>query len=226
MKNLAIITARSGSKGLHDKNIRPLNGKPLIAYSIEAANDSGLFDEVMVSTDSELYAEISRKNGANVPFLRSVETSSDNAGSWDVVKEVLSMYLKLGKSFDTVCLLQPTSPLRTASDIQNGYEYLQKMSADAITAVCPVDHSPLWTMKLPEDNNLAEYRNSSKDVPRQLLGQFYRVNGALYIRKVEYKECEISIIDKSEYAIIMDRNRSVDIDTIEDFEYAEWLLTK
>lgn len=226
MKNLAIITARSGSKGLPDKNIRPLNGKPLIAYSIAAANESGLFDEVMVSTDSELYAEISRQNGANVPFLRSAETSSDNAGSWDVVKEVLTSYLKMGKSFDSVCLLQPTSPLRTSNDILKGYNYLQEMNADAITAVCPVDHSPLWTMKLPEDNNLAEYRNSSKDVPRQLLGQYYRVNGALYIRKVDYKDNEISIKDSSEYAIIMDRNKSVDIDTIEDFEYAEWLLNR
>ena len=94
MKNIAIIPARSGSKGLPDKNIKILNGVPLIAYSIKAALDSGVFDTVMVSTDSEKYAEIARNYGAEVPFLRSEKNSSDTAGSWDVVKEVLLQNLR------------------------------------------------------------------------------------------------------------------------------------
>ena len=118
MKNIAIIPARSGSKGVRDKNIRNLCGKPLMAYTIEAALESGEFDEVMVSTDSEHYAEIARKYGASVPFLRSAKTASDSASSWDMVDEVLNCYAMLGKSFDTFCLLQPTSPLRDKKDIQ------------------------------------------------------------------------------------------------------------
>ena len=121
MKNIAIIPARSGSKGLPDKNIKELNRRPLIAYSIEAALNSGCFDTVMVSTDSEKYAEISRYYGAEVPFLRSEQTSSDSASSWDTVLEVLDRYESLGKTFDTFCLLQPTSPMRTADDIKSAY---------------------------------------------------------------------------------------------------------
>ena len=111
LKSIAIITARSGSKGLPDKNIRPLNGVPLIAYTIKAALDSGMFDTVMVSTDSEKYAEIARKYGAEVPFLRSAATSGDKSSSWDAVKEVLAQYKsQLGKTYDLVALLQVTSP--------------------------------------------------------------------------------------------------------------------
>ena len=112
MKNIAMIPARSGSKGLKDKNIRLLNGKPLLAYSIEAAIQSKLFDEIMVSTDSSYYADIAEKYGAKVPFLRSEGNSSDSASSWDTVQEILSFYRNAGEEFDSFCLLQPTSPLR------------------------------------------------------------------------------------------------------------------
>lgn len=226
MKNIAIIPARSGSKGLKDKNIKELNGKPLLAYSIDAAISSGLFEEVMVSTDSELYADVAKKNGASVPFLRSNEQSGDNAGSWGVVEEVLQNYKECGKRFDTVCLLQPTSPLRTVQDIINGYELLVEKKGDAITAVCEMDHSPLWAMVLPEDNSLSEFRKNSQSVPRQQLSRYYRINGALYIRKVVYEDNKILLLNNHEYALIMDRKKSVDIDTIEDFELAEWYLSK
>ena len=149
MKNIAIIPARSGSKGLKDKNIKPLLDIPLLAYSIRAAKDSALFDEIMVSTDSDDYAQIAKDYGASVPFLRSAKTSSDTAGSWDVVTEVLSQYQTSGRYFDTICLLQPTSPLRIASDIIGGYQLFDQKNADAITAVCEMDHSPLWSMTLP-----------------------------------------------------------------------------
>ena len=115
--NLAIIPARSGSKGVIDKNIRELNGKPLMEYSIEVAMKSKCFDEVMVSTDSEKYADIARRCGAKVPFLRSTENSSEWATSWGVVREVLNRYREQGILFEMVTLLQPTSPLRTANDI-------------------------------------------------------------------------------------------------------------
>ena len=104
MKNIAIITARSGSKGLPDKNIRPLNGIPLLAYNIKAALESGMFDTVMVSTDSEKYAEIARSYGAEVPFLRSAETSSDTASSMSAVREVIARYKEMGKEFDRLLI--------------------------------------------------------------------------------------------------------------------------
>jgi len=122
MKNIAIIPARSGSKGLPDKNIRLLCGKPLLAYSIEAALQSDMFDVVHVSTDSIQYAEIAKKFGADVPFLRSTETSSDSASSWDVVKEVIEKYQKVGKCFDTFMLLQPTSQPFGNRKITKGWE--------------------------------------------------------------------------------------------------------
>lgn len=225
MKNIAIIPARSGSKGLKDKNIKELNGKPLLAYSIDAAILSGLFEEVMVSTDSELYADVAKKNGASVPFLRSEEQSGDNAGSWGVVEEVLKKYETLGKRFDSVCLLQPTSPLRRTEDIVAAYELLNDKNADAVTSVCEVDHSPLWTMKLDESCSLSEFRKNLVSVPRQKLGQYYRLNGAIYIKRISYGE-KITLLDEKEYAVIMDRRNSVDIDTLEDFELAEWYMNK
>lgn len=225
MKNLAIIPDRSGSKGLKDKNIKKLKGKPLLAYSIKAAEESKLFEEIMVSTDSDIYADIARQYGASVPFLRSDEQSGDNAGSWDVVKEVLSKYLEMGRKFDTVCLLQPTSPLRRADDIIRGYEELSEKAANAITSVCEMDHSPLWSMILPDDLSLGTFRASiNSSVPRQKLDKYYRINGAIYIRKIEYTQSEIKICDDKEYALIMNRNISVDIDTQDDFELAEFYL--
>lgn len=225
MNNIAIIPARSGSKGLKDKNIKELNGKPLMAYTIEAALESKQFETVMVSTDSEEYAKIARKYGAEVPFLRSEGTSSDEAGSWDVVLEVLSNYVELGKMYDTVCLLQPTSPLRKVDDIISSYKMFEEKEADAITSVCEVDHSPLWTMTLPSNGSLKEFRKNKKtNIPRQQLDTFYRLNGAVYIRKVEYVNNSINLLDKEEYGYIMLRKSSVDIDSIEDFEYAEYIL--
>lgn len=105
MRNIAIIPARSGSKSLPNKNIIELKGKPLMHYTIKAALDSGYFQEVMVSTDSENYADIARKCGANVPFLRSEKMSGDSVGSWDTVREVLSNYRQMGKTYDYVALL-------------------------------------------------------------------------------------------------------------------------
>ena len=114
MKNIAIITARGGSKRIPGKNIKTFCGKPIIAYSIEAALGSGIFDEVMVSTDDRNIAEISERYGAKVPFLRSEKTSGDYATTNDVLMEVLEEYDKRGKKFDTGCCLYPTAPFVTA----------------------------------------------------------------------------------------------------------------
>lgn len=224
MKNLAIIPARRGSKGIKDKNIILLNEKPLMWYSIDSAIKSNCFDEIMVSTDSERYAEIAKQCGANVPFLRSKEHSSDFSSSWDVVQEVLNKYIEIGNKFDTVCLLQPTSPLRTSENIILAYEQLYKSKANAITSVCEVDHSPLWSMTLPKDYSLDEYRNKVESAPRQSLQKYYRINGAIYIRKICYMDSKCQILQNNEIAYIMERNRSIDIDTLDDLNYALFLL--
>lgn len=226
MKNIAIIPARSGSKGLPHKNIKELNGLPLMAYTIQAAKKTGLFDVVMVSTDSERYAEIAKAYGAEVPFLRSDAQSSDSADSWSVVKEVLQGYAALGKTFDTACLLQPTSPLRDETDIMAGYELFAEKKADAVTSVCEAEHSPLWCMTLEEDRSLDQFRANLPQGPRQKLSKFYRLNGAVYIRRVRYLSEDIEIIHSNEFALVMDTVKSVDIDTALDFDMAGFLMKK
>lgn len=227
MKNIAIITARSGSKGLKDKNIKELNGKPLLVYSIEAAKESGLFDEIMVSTDSEEYAEIAKEWGANVPFLRSVELSNDIASSWDVLKEVLEKYESLGQKYDTVTLLQPTSPLREAEDIIKGYNVFEEKDANFVVAVCEMDHSPLWANTLPEDGSMEAFiRPDVVNMPRQSIPTYYRINGALYIFKVDYLMKVKNIYDGKSYATIMRKENSIDIDDQIDFTIAEVLISE
>jgi CMP-N,N'-diacetyllegionaminic acid synthase len=147
-KIIAIIPARSGSKGLKDKNIKELKGKPLIAYTIEAAKKSEIFDRIIVSTDSEKYAEISKKYEAEVPFLRSNENSGDKAGSWEVVKEVLS---KLDEKYDIVILLQPTSPLRTSQNIKEAIDLFFEKNADTLFSVCETSHPAFWCNTLNEN---------------------------------------------------------------------------
>ncbi|GAE87229.1 acylneuraminate cytidylyltransferase family protein [Acetivibrio straminisolvens] len=225
MKNIAIIPARSGSKGLKDKNIKLLNGKPLLAYSIEAAKESGLFEEITVSTDSVKYAKIAEEWGANVPFLRPAELSNDTASSWDAVKYVIEKYRELGREFDTVALLQPTSPLRNSTDIIKGYEIMEKKSANSVIAVCEAEHSPLWMNTLPKNHSMAGFiRPDIANIPRQSIPTYYRINGALYIVKVEYLiNCQNIYSDKS-YALIMDKENSIDIDDIFDFKIASLIL--
>lgn len=225
MKSIAVIPARSGSKGLKDKNIKLLNGKPLIWYSIQAAIVSGCFDEVMVSTDSEKYAEIARECGASVPFLRSEAMSGDKASSWDTVQEVLNNYRSLGKEFDMVMLLQPTSPLRTSDDIKNAFAILEEKNADSVVGVCEMDHSPLWSNVLPENGCLngfirPEVKESSG---RQSLPTYYRINGAIYLTKITDKLGN-DLYSDSGYAYIMEKDKSIDIDTELDFRMAEFLI--
>ena len=224
MGNIAIIPARSGSKGLPDKNIKELCGKPLMAYSIEAAIKSKCFDEVFVSTDSKKYAQIAEEYGANASFLRSRETSSDTAGSWDVVREVLAEFGKRGKVFDKIMLLQPTSPLRTAEDIIEAFNLMEEKYANAILGVTETDHSPIWCNTLPEDGCMDNFVNEKyAGLPRQLLPKFYRINGAMYL--IKSKELNVDKMFRNRcFAYVMPQERSVDIDSPIDFKLAELLL--
>ena len=223
MKNIAIIPARSGSKGLKNKNIKELCGKPLIAYTIEAALQSGQFEEVMVSTDSEKYAKIARQYGANVPFLRSDITSGDTASSWDTVEEVLAEYRNMGMSFNTFCLLQPTSPLRTYQDIREAYKIYEEKASFAVVSVCEAEHSPRWCGHLPENGEFLDFVHAENMKQRQVGRKFYRINGAIYIVNVDRFENNRFLYQEGSYAYIMPQNRSIDIDTEIDFKLAEIL---
>lgn len=224
MKNIAIIPARSGSKGLPNKNIRNLNGKPLLAYSIECAIESNMFDKVFVSTDSSDYANIAMQYGADASFLRSKEMSTDCANTWDAVREVLDNFESVGQFYDNIMLLQPTSPLRTAEDIMNAFELFVDKKANAVESVVEMEHSPIWSNVLPEDGNMDCFEKEEyKHVPRQELPVYYRLNGAIYLLKRSELDKENMFSDKC-YAYIMPQDRSIDIDTEFDFKYCEILL--
>lgn len=224
MGRIAIIPIRSGSKGLPDKNILPLNGKPLVAYTIEAAIKSGQFDRVFVSTDSEQYAAISRQFGADASFLRSAENSTDTAGSWDVVREVIGHFERQQIFYDEIMLLQATSPLRTEADILGSIALMREKKARSVQSVVEMDHSPLWANTLPEDGSMDHFANDEyDDLPRQLLPKYYRLNGAIYLLRREELD-KPRMFREGCYAYIMPPERSVDIDTELDLRICELYL--
>lgn len=224
MKTIAIIPARSGSKGLKDKNIKELNGKPLLAYSIEAAIKSNCFDTIMVSTDSKRYAEIAISYGAEVPFLRSERTASDIASTRDCIIEVLREYEKLGKHFERLMILQPTSPLRTAGNIVEAKQLFDLKRAKSVIGVCEMDHSPLWSNTIGKDLSLDGFIKKSDSVRRQELSTYYRINGAIYLHDVNHYLSNEDYFDNTCFAYIMKKQDSIDIDDEFDFVIAKVLL--
>lgn len=225
MRNIAVIPARSGSKGVKDKNIIDLNGKPLLAYSVEAAVQSRIFQKIHVSTDSKEYAKIAVKYGAEVPFIRSKELSADDVSTWDAMRFVIEEYAKMGEYFDTLTVLQPTSPLRTEKDIIRAFDFFNKKNANMISSVCETEHSPLWSNTLPDDLSMVDFEDEKYAyLPRQKLPIYYRENGAIYIVKVKQMFSDINLYKDKCYAFIMDRESSVDIDTEFDYIFAKMVL--
>lgn len=180
MSNVAVITARGGSKRIPRKNIREFCGKPIIAYSIEAALKSGIFDEVMVSTDDTEIADISKKYGARVPFFRSKETSNDFATTMDVLNEVLEKYTSLGYEFEYMCCIYPTAPFVTASKIKNGYETLKKSNADMLIPVVEFECPPQWGLTIGNDGCAGYCYPESVNVRSQDLEPLYHDAGQFY----------------------------------------------
>lgn len=191
MKNIAIIPARGGSKRIPRKNIKPFMGKPIIAYSIEAALQSGLFDEVMVSTDDVEIAEIACKYGAKVPFMRSVDTSNDYASTDDVVLEVLMMYKELGKSFDTICCIYSTAPFITPKKLVEAYSKFTDDIDAVFTCVAysyPIQRSlhivdGKISMLYPE---FADARSQDLETIFHDAGQFYMSRTSSFIQEKSF----------------------------------------
>lgn len=225
MKNLAIIPARSGSKGLKDKNIKELAGIPLMGHTIKAALETKIFDSVILSTDSEEYAEIAKSFGTEVPFLRSKDTALDSSSSWDVVREVVHKYSELGLYFDSVTLLQPTSPLRNAEDIIMAHKLFRDKKANAVISVCEAEHSPLWSSVIESDLSMKNFaKTANPKSRRQELKTYYRLNGAIYIVNKETLKDIDNMYTESCYAYIMEQSHSVDIDSELDFIIAEAIM--
>lgn len=225
-KILALITARGGSKGLPGKNIRNLAGKPLISWTIKQALASPIIDRIIVSTDDNRIAAVAKKYGAEVPFMRPKVLASSSAKSVDVAIHALNWLERYNNDkYDIVILLQPTSPLRTAEDIRRAFQLFFAKNAKAVVSVCTCEHSPLWSNRLPSDLNMGKFIKASiLNKNRQSLGQYYRLNGAVYIAETRYLREKRSFFGRRTYAYIMDTVRSVDIDSIIDFTLAEILM--
>ncbi len=227
-KILAIIPARSGSKRLPNKNILTLIDKPLIAWTILEAKKSKYIDEVIVSTDNSDIADISKKYNANVPFIRPVQLSSDTTSSFGVVEQAIN-YLKNdnNKIYDYALLLQPTSPLRNFFDINSAIELLFKKNADSVISVCKLEHPLEWSCDLPEDLSMNEFVDRIKQNRSQDLKTFYRLNGAIYISNIKRLIEEKTFFLKNNiFAYIMPNERSIDIDTLFDFDLVKFILSK
>lgn len=222
MKNrtLAIITARGGSKRIPKKNIKEFCGKPILAYSIQAALDSGLFDEVMVSTDSEEIAEIARKYGANVPFMRSEKTSDDFATTADVLLEVLEEYEKRGSKFDYMACIYPTAPFVTPQKLELGLNALKENQAVEAMPVVAFSYPPQRGYVIQEQRlNMKWKENLNKR--SQDLEKLYHDCGQFYIYDVEkYKEKNGQVAEGI-VPIIVDELEVQDIDNETDWKLAE-----
>lgn len=225
-KFLAIIPARSGSKGLKDKNIKQLNGKPMITYTIEAAIKSNIFDDIIVSTDSQKYADISIKYGASVPFLRPDFLSTDEALTRDVIVYTVKKLKESGNEYDYLMILQPTSPLRKPEDILGAVELLFEKEANSVVSVCEAENSPLYMNTLDESLSIDGFLSKNVKTRRQELPKYYRLNGAIYLCEVEYYLNIGDLYNEKSYAYVMDKKRSIDIDDDIDFIMAEILMKK
>ena len=181
-RKIAIITARGGSKRIPKKNIKEFCGKPIIAYSIEAAISSELFDEVMVSTDSEEIAEIAKKYGASVPFMRSAETSNDYATTNDVLIEVFNEYKKRGQEFDIAVCIYPTAPFVTADKLRRAIDMVEKDGADAVTPVVQFSFPPQRAFIIRDNALEYQYPENAK-VRSQDLEPLYHDCGQFYVMR-------------------------------------------
>lgn len=221
MSSLAIIPARGGSRRIPRKNIRRFCGKPIIAWSIEAALASGLFAEVMVSTDDAEIAEIAAQHGAAVPFWRSAATSDDHATTTDVLREVLDQYRSLGRGFETACCLYPTAPFITAADLIEGHAILERKQRDVVLPVCRFDY-PIWrSLSRSEDGRIALFFPEHEFARSQDLPPAYHDAGQWVWLRVAPFLAGGALFGTRTGSVVLPPERAQDIDTEEDWKRAE-----
>ncbi|MFA6988648.1 MAG: pseudaminic acid cytidylyltransferase [Candidatus Gastranaerophilaceae bacterium] len=219
-KNIAIITARGGSKRIPRKNILEFCGKPIIAYSIESAINSKIFKEVMVSTDDMEIAKIAKSFGANVPFYRSEKTSNDFATTTDVIEEVLLEYQKIGQNFDFVCCIYPTAPFITDEKLKKSFDLIKEKNADSVIPVTKYSYPIQRALKI--ENGILEMiypenldkRSQDLTTAYHDVGQFYWLNVNKFLKTGEF-------FSKSTVPIEIPESEVQDIDNVEDWKMAE-----
>lgn len=215
MGNLCIIPARGGSKRIPRKNIKDFLGKPIIGYSIKAAIDSGLFDEVMVSTEDEEIAQIAEKYGAKVPFFRTADKADDFATLAEVIDEVKSSYFKLGLSFDNICCILPTASLISVGNLKKGYELLSKGNIDSVRPIVRYSYPVQRSIKLTKGKveffypEYASTRSQDLEPSFHDAGQFYWMKFNIGLNGINRHGFEIPELHVQ------------DIDTTEDWKLAE-----
>lgn len=221
-KVLAVIPARGGSKGLPGKNIRELGQKPLIAWTVEAALNSDIIDHTIVSTDCDQIAEVSKNFGAEVPFTRPHWLSTDEASTADVVVHTLT---SVSVEFDIVILLQPTSPFRDSSHIEDALKIYASSEAQSLVSICESQKSPYWFFSLDKNGSIVPVLRDKKQFNRrQDLPKTYVLNGAIYVVDVELFLRTKNFIFDETVSYLMDLVSSVDIDCLMDFNLAQLML--
>lgn len=224
---LGIIPARSGSKSIKDKNIKPLGGKPLMAHTILTGLKCSLIDKLIVSTDSQKYAEIAKSFGAEVPFIRPKELATDEATTESVLKHALeTIEKKAQETIDVVVLMDLTSPFRKVKDVEECIEGLEKPETESVVTVCEVDHSPYFVMGIINQKGYFDYPLVKPEKPvfrRQDAPKVFRLNAAVYAIKRELVLKEDRFTNKTR-VVEMPILRSSHIDSPEDLLYAEFLL--
>jgi CMP-N,N'-diacetyllegionaminic acid synthase len=227
MKILALIPARGGSKGVPGKNIKLLNGKPLLAYTSEVALQSAYLAEVILSSDDEQIIETGKKLGITVPFIRPKTLAEDNTPTIDVIIHALEWYLSKNISFDAVCLLQVTSPFRSVAFVDAAIEKFIKSDCDSLVSVLPVPHeyNPHWTFEVNDDGNLKIATGENQIISRrQELPKAFHRDGSIYITKTTVLLKDKSLYGKTTAFIESDPELYVNIDTIQDWEKAEEMI--
>ena len=218
-KRLAMITARGGSKRIPRKNIKEFCGKPILFYSIEAALNSGVFDEVMVSTDDEEIAELAKKAGAKVPFMRSSETANDYASTDDVIMEVLKEYERQGEYFDSFCCIYPTAPFITGERLKEAMELLEE--ADSVMPVVQFSYPPQRGLIVNGEGYVARQFPEYATARSQDLQKIYHDCGQFYAcRTIPFMEAGTTDVEKL-VPLVLSEMEVQDIDTLEDWEIAE-----
>ena len=222
MSVLGLILARGGSKGIARKNIKNLCGKPLIAWSIEIAQNADSVEKVVVSTDDEEIAEIAQKYGAEVPFLRPAELAQDDTPSMAPVLHALEQLPK----FEMILLLQPTSPLRTTTDIDGIFKMCQERKAPAAVSICESSKHPNWMFSCSNDGKLSPFTDNPIAMRRQDLDKIYTLNGSLYLAKTDWIQDNRSFLSPETVGYLMPPERSLDIDTMFEWSLVEFLMSK
>lgn len=226
-KIIGVIPARGGSKGIPGKNIKPCAGKPLIAYTIEAANGSELLDGCIVTTDDEDIAQVSRESGADVPFMRPAELATDTARGIDVMIHAYKWACDDREEYDYCILLQPTSPLRTSEDIDNAIRTAVDNDADSVMSMYELIDMSLPKLKVIRNNQVFPLfqDEGSTTAQRTAAEPIYKRNCAIYLTKGDTL-LSGNLFGEKQYAYIMPDDRSVDINEPFEFDLAEFLLQK